>query len=203
MLAIPVYFRYRGQRTYVQGSDLFDACVRETNARHPLAAAGFVRLAAHQIVNHQCTLLLGEPDAEVSRPEDAYADFSAQTVDGVVRAFLRQTGEAVSERFAYDEERIEAACRLDGAQIMLQSDTGYSPIEVAIAMNKRLHNTLFPLSGERWIFTRIDLSRPFHPEDAQQMTITFRQKLGVKLSRAAIAAGDEPIGHIYFSAVPK
>jgi len=162
-----------------------------------------MRLAAHQIITRQCTLLLAEPDAEVSRPEEAYADFSAQTGDGLVRAYLMPTGDPVHERFAYDEERIEAACQLDDDRIMLASDTGYSPIEVAIAMNKRLHNARFPLAGERWIFTRIDLYRPFRPADAQQMTITFLQKLGVKLTRSAIAAGGQSIGHIFFSAVPK
>jgi hypothetical protein len=203
MLSIPIHFRYRGQRNYVQGSDLLDACIKEVDARHPLASDGFVRLAAHQIVNRQCTLYMTEPGADAHRVEEAYVDFSAQTVDGVVRAFLVPSGEPVSERFPYEEEKIEAACRMEGSQIVLASNTGYSPIEVAIAMNKRLHNTIFPLASERWIFTRIDLNRPFHAQDAQRMRINFLQKLGVKLSRSTIVVGELTIGHIYFSAVPK
>jgi hypothetical protein len=203
MLAIPVTFRFRGQRNYVQGSDLLDICLTEVSARYPLTDDGFVRLTAHRIVDRQCTLYIAEPDSETLHVDGSSVEFSTQSACGLVRAALVPAGEAVTERFAYDEERIEAACMIEGKSITLNSDTGYTPIEVAIAMNKRLHNTIFPRMDERWIFTRIDLRRPFRAHDAQCMTITLLQNLGSKLSRAAITVAGETIGHIYFSAVPK
>jgi hypothetical protein len=201
--SIPVHFRLKGSRTYIHGTDMYGVFMAHVPGVSTSAGVGALRMTIHRMASRQSDIVVLGPHVEAVRPPNAYAEFSCETPGGVARSYLIETGSIVTECYSYEEERIENLCRIDENTIAIDGDSGYAPIEVVVAMNKRLHNTLFPLNEERWMFTRIELSRPLQPADARQFCVTFLQRLGVKLSRSAIVVDGQAIGHIYFSAVPK
>jgi hypothetical protein len=203
MEATPVQFRLKGSRTYIHGTDMYAVFVANVFAHYAPDEQGSLRMTIHRIATRQSSILVSAPGADVARPADVYAEFSGQTPDGIKRAYLVESGGPVTKRYSYDEERIENLCVLSEQTITIAGDSGYAPIEVVVAMNKRLHNSLFPLTSERWMFTRFETNRPLQPDDAQRFRVSFLQKLGTKLSRSAILVAEQPIGHVYFSAVPK
>jgi hypothetical protein len=196
-------FRLKGSRNYIHGTDMYTAFVRHTVEEYPAPDPGALKMTIHRIATRNSSMLVGLPGEEFARPPDAYAEFSAELPGGLRRAYLVETGTPATERYEYHEERIEQLCTLREQTVYIREDSGYAPVEVVVAMNKHLHNSLFPLADERWMFTRIELKRPLRASDAQQFEVTHLQRLGTKFSRSAIAAAGTPLGHIYFSAVPK
>jgi hypothetical protein len=196
-------FRYKGGRNYVHGTDMYNTFVAQIQTLHPLTTTSAIKLVIHRFGHKQCEMIIGEPNSQLSKPEQAFAEFSVETAHGVVKALLVETDQPITERYEYHEDRIEEACSIHQEKIVVEKDSGYSAIEVVVAMNKKLHNHLFPLSSERWVFTRLDLIRPLLETDTGHLMLQFLHSFSRKLTKTAIYVGKDTVGHIYFSAAPQ
>ena len=179
---------------------MYDASIAALRARFP-GVDGRVRYSFHAIARTALMLICGRAGSIGDRPKACVAEIHFGQGDSAVSGWIVETGGAVEGRVPYDEDAIGAACELEGFRIVLRKPTGRRPIEIAIAMTKRLHFALFPPQAGKWMFTRLDIARPLAPGDAAGMEIAHKARLGARLSRCELLAGGAPLGSIYFSLV--
>jgi hypothetical protein len=199
---IPLLMRYKGARNYLQGGDIYNAVVAAVIEYYgPGSYAG--QLAFHRFATNQCNLFVVPSDEQPIVPEDRVCDGQFRGNKGNWTVWLVETDHPVESRYAFDEDEICATSVIGDKTVSATKALDYSPIEVAIALTKHLHNNLFPLDTKRWIFAKLEFSRLFNPDDAGRIQINLLTNLHNRITKSELRSGDELIGYIYFSAVPK
>ncbi|MCI0732557.1 MAG: hypothetical protein L0Y38_01885 [Methylococcaceae bacterium] len=102
-------------------------------------------------------------------------------------------------RYEYDEDRIISLCSLEGSAIVLTSESSYTFIENIVAMNKHLHQCLFPDAGGKWFFTRADLDSGCNARE--RIELRFKHNMNYRLTRSDILVNGKKLGDLYFSLV--
>lgn len=182
---------------------MYNHMLEEAGKSNHFSSFKRVKLSIHSIALKQCQLILGKPGEPFSKPEHLIADLVVETPKGPLTIMLIETDQFVKERYPYNEAGIEALCKITDQKIEIKGDSEYTPIEVAVAMNRKLHNHLLPPKDHKWFFTRIDLDRPLQPEHAESLTITFKHNFKNRLTKSELSAKGQTLGHIFFSLVPK
>lgn len=202
ILRIPCELRFKGDRRYLQGGDIYEAVCGALNR----AAGGLDNpgeLTFHRFATRQCDVYLTQ-DENAVMPEDRVCDGIYRTSSGEWRLWLEETGRPVLENYAFDEQSIcDASLISHEKSIRLERETGFSAIEIAVALTKHLHNTLFPLERQRWIFTKFEFARLLRPSDAARISVRLLMNLHNRITKSELCSGEEVVGYIYFSAVPK
>ena len=199
---IPISFKLKGERTYVHGTDMYNSILTQLDQKHGSRALGALRFTIHTRAEHQGILLLGDVGETAKKPENAVAEMNVSTPEGEIRSWLTETGRPVTHRYPYDEDKILDLCQIEGTEITITGESDYTPIEIVVAMNKGLNNHLIDDANTRWLFTRLQLERPLQPGDASSLRIALVSRFaGNRLTKAAIFANRQHLGHIYFSAV--
>ncbi len=201
MKTLDLNLPYKGDRDYLHGTDMYAKTLEVLNAVRPDALTGGCRLVIHRTARHQCRLLYTGVDETAPRPEKLVAEFILSAGTGNTTAWLVETTQAIRDRRPYVESRIFDYCRLTDRSIRLNDQTGFSAIEELVAMNKLLHNTHYPPENAQWYFTRLDLTRLLVDTDTGNLVVSLQKNFNQRLTRSAISAHGEMIGHIFFSMV--
>jgi hypothetical protein len=201
MKTVSANFKFKGDRNYIHGTDMYNHTMEQLLKTHKLNTSNRVRLSIHSIASKQCQLILGEPGESFSKPSNLIADLVVETPEENIAAMVVEADQPVTERYPYDEAKIESLCKIIDQQIEIKENSGYTPIEVAVAMNKQLHNHLLPHKDGKWFFTRIDLDRPFKKEHSQNLTIILKHNFNDRLTKSELLFRGESIGNIFFSLV--
>lgn len=180
---------------------MYNHTMEQLGKRHEFSNFKRVKLSIHAIATRQCQLILGDPGENFSKPKNLIADLVVETPEGPIAALLVEIDQPVTERYPYNEEKIESLCEIAGQKIEIKEDSGYTAIEVAVAMNKQLHNHLLPPKDRKWFFTRIDLARPLQPEHSENLTIVFKHNFNDRLTKSELISRRKSIGNIFFSLV--
>ncbi|CAB3664940.1 hypothetical protein [Achromobacter aegrifaciens] len=193
----------KGTRNYVQGSTILDEATRL------LREAGYPQLAGVKFLIYEMTNSNLEMTVEALRDKapaaDSVAILSFEADGEVTQARIRQVEGSPHVRVPYDESAIVSRCQIDPAARSIrltQHDFGFSPIEVFVSMNKALHLAVLEKSeATNWVFCRLDCPAwPVRVSDLSGVTITLKQALGTRLTRAGVELGQQKLGEIYFSA---
>jgi hypothetical protein len=190
-------FRFKGDRDYVHGTDMFNALV----AAHPAASLhdihftihGFVRTSGCDVYRARSREALGDlQDVKVR----ASFDFA-----GVMHwlALKESSVPRLAGRYEYREERVTSLCDVRDHTITLRRRSPFTFIETVVAMNKHMHQTVFADAVGKWIFTGIDLA---HGCDArEQISLHTGGDVNYRLTRTRIAHRDGVIGNLFFSLI--
>jgi hypothetical protein len=201
MRTVELEFRFKGDRTYVHGTDMYNAMLGELLTSYPAITISPLRFTVHRPATLQCHLLVGEPGETLAKPASAVTELTTHVAEGRISAWLFEVDAPVTERYPYDEDRVETVCICHDSSIAIHQDSGYTPIETAVAMTKLLHRRLYPPDMGKWLFTRLELQRPLAGADTSRFAIHFLEDLGRgRLTKSKIQVGSERIGQIYFSA---
>lgn len=188
---------FKGDRDYLHGTDMYNSVVDAVH-RCGVTIIGH-RMAIHAIARNQCRLSIAAAGEPVTRPDKLVADFSFDVAAGMVAGFLTESADKVECRYPYDEERICALCSTRGGRIRINGATGYSPIEVIVAMTKHLHHVALKERAAKWAFTKLELSRALCADDATRIQLELVHNFNNRLTKSRIESGGAPLGHIYFS----
>ena len=200
---ISLNFKFKGDRNYIHGTDMYNHMLEEAGKSINFSRFKRIKLSIHSIASNQCQLISGKPGELLSKPEHLIADLVVETPEGPLTLMVVETDQSVNERYPYDEAKVEALCKIVDQKIEINEDSGYTPIEVAVAMNKQLHNHLLPSKDGKWFFTRIDLDQPFRPEQSKHISIAFKHNFNNRLTKSELFSKGQTLGHIFFSLVPK
>jgi len=198
---IPLHFSFKGNRSYVHGTDIYTAIIMQTNSKYDSKTLLSLRLSIHTMAFKDCDLVWAGSGELTDKPDEVVADFVVGLDKGEIAGWLIESDRPIESRYDYDETRIEALCKVRDQAIMITGKTGYSPIEVIVSMTKQLHNRLFPSKDAKWFFTKLELTRPLQNNDSSRFVIEQKHNFKNRLTKSEILCHREVIGQIYFSLV--
>lgn len=197
-VSIPMCFK--GSRNYLHGTDLYTSLCDQVPKLTGMPIQAPMRIVIHRLVTHECDILLGGVGESIEKPERPWAEFSFSTGEGIIAGWMCESDRDVACRYEYAEERIERTCELnvEKNEVAIHKETGYSAVEVAVAMTKKMHYALWPTKA-KWLFTRLELKRLLQASDASGLSIRLEHNFNNRLTKSSLVSNGEVIGHIYFS----
>lgn len=190
-MLITLHLKYKGSRTYLHGSDIFNALVdlfSETNSGY------LSKLVFKSFARNQIEVLLSQPGHDVS----TLGNGVWKMTDGAEQRFwLRESREPVAESYPYDEDAITSKAIQVVESILLETQNAYSTIENIIALTKHLSYLLTPDVDGKWLFGQIDLLQAL-PERWESIQINRKACVANAFSRNRIEIDGHDIGEIRF-----
>lgn len=194
---VPLELAYKGTRTYLHGTDMYNAIMDYLRRSMPQQLRGPLKLVMHEFARNQVDLHYGIGADRCPRPDNARLEFS---LSDDVSGWLSETDRPVLSSRPYPENEIVAGSCIEGQAIIAAPGSSFTAIEVLVSLTKHLHSTLRP-GPAGWAFTRLDLQRPLEERDKDNLEVELLFALGNRLTKSAVRAEGVPLGHIYFSAV--
>ena len=193
-------FALKGSRQYIQGPDIFNACLNLL-AQQGFAEVNTVDFALHQIT--ETNLIATIHDTPVLELGPVLGSLKCRTsFDSIYCITLLPNTTKPEVRIPYDESWVATHCDIDLEQrrITLNQDPAlYTCIETLVSMTKALHLGLFPGVNRQWIFCRwVSASWPLNAR-LPNLYLQLKQCLGTRLTRTEVIYQNRHVGDIYFS----
>jgi hypothetical protein len=198
MQARQVAFKFKGARNYIHGTDMFNAIITDPTG----IALKNIRFTIHDFVNTPiCQVFLSDNKDDLNNVHGICA--RCQYDENGITHWLALTevdsDATLGGRYEYDEDRIVSLCALEQDKIILKEHSPFTFIETVVAMNKHMHQQLFPDASGRWIFTRIDLVTAINERD--NLALQLKHNMNYRLTKSDILLNNNKVGDIYFSLV--
>lgn len=185
---------FKGQREYVQGGDIFNAAVRVL--KNEVATNSWVKsIIFRRFAYYDCDLDLSS-NVKYD-PKKLVASIIVSTGGGIINGAIIESDRQISNRIEFDEEKIFSVSVIENRAIKQLQPTVFSPVEVAIALTKKLHNKVFPLSTGKWVFSELHLLQDFSG-DVSKYCVAIKQSLGGRMTISEIQENELTIGKIKF-----
>jgi hypothetical protein len=187
--------KFKGNRTYLHGTDLFDAMV-DLNARSSGAALTDIRMSFYRPITQSVEAVRMPPGSMANLHPAALFELQVDH-EPAIWALRENVGEPVDGRRPYDEDAVTAQAVVKDRSISQPRPTAYTFIERAVALNKRLLNELRRDAGVSWWFARLEL--PHLPPPSPGLRLGVETELGGRLVKSSIEVDGQRAGSIYFS----
>lgn len=181
-------FRFKGNRDYIQGGDIFD----ELDAWFRQHDYSVRELVFRDFARKQLRCVFRASESGVKAQGTAL-----DNQDNHMPFWLLETAEPVTERYAFDEEAITNQARITGQTIEADAVTGYSVIEQVIALTKKLNYALAPDINGKWVFGQLRL-REALPTTVAHLKILQKTMLAGRFSVQEVTLDDRVVGQIRF-----
>jgi len=198
MQKIEVTFRYKGDRDYIQGPDMFNMFMRQFSEKN----INMIRFSVHGFIKQvTCELYVSTDKTDLDKISGLEARCQGD-VDGVLQYMgLKPSSVPGAEagRYAYDEADLIRHCHVLEDGITLQGQSPFSFIETIVAMKKKLMESMFSEVEGKWVFTRIDL--PQFCNTSADLEIQFKHNMNFRILKSDILLNGDKVGDLYFSLV--
>jgi hypothetical protein len=193
----PLDLAFKGSRDYLHGTDMYRAIV-ESLALDPGVP---FRMVIHHFARRQFDLVVGPPGGVP--PATAATAFWAGHADARIQGWLEEREAAVTRRVPYDEDAIWSSCQSSGKEIRMTSaaPASFTPIEVLVALTKKLHLDAMSAGGTKWAFTQLDVGRLLSPSDVDKFEVRIDQALGTRFTKSSVFVESKRLGTIHFAGV--
>lgn len=193
-----IEFQFKGTRKYIQGPDIFNEMIMQSNCSNP----SNIRFTAHGFINSShCKLYLTLLKEELNDLTDirARCQFFENSIPYWLAVEQEMEDTTSALRVEYDEEKVISSCICNQESIVLIKESPFTFIETVVSMNKYMHQQLFPEAVGKWIFTRIDLDSNCTARD--KLELRFKHNMNYRLTKSDVLVDGVKIGDIYFSLV--
>jgi len=200
--AAELEFKFKGSRTYVHGTDIYNGIADFARNQFGLDELSDINYTLHRIMKTQLRIEAFKNE-KVRRRDDTCVDFQCRSGNDTWQFLLAENGKPVTGRYEYPEDDIVALCTCDlnAKNISLTKATPFTDIEVIVAMNKGLVQQLFREAPGKWFFTKLEMNRFERKSQYANLTLTLVRNLGLKLTKTCVVMDGRELGHIYFSIV--
>jgi hypothetical protein len=198
VIEIPVELRFKGDRTYIHGTDVYASAVDCLQQQWP-GIDGRCRFSFHRVTSHPLLALLDTFQNGRPKPDNCVSDMHVTGGRNEASIWFVERKGTITGRYAYDEDAVVKDCIASQRSISRAGPSNYTAIETIVAMTKRLHNVVALPAQGKWLFTRLDLTRLLRAHDADDLSITLASEPKSSLTRSNIAAHGEQLGFIFFS----
>ncbi len=194
---------FRGGRSYLHGTDLYEALHEVLGKRFPCTDGG-ITLEFHGLLRSQPDLLLVQGDGREKRALPGYRASvrlggNASGVEGV----LLESGRPIADRRECNESAVRQAASVDldarTIRLGVEEGTGASAIEKVVFLNKELLLRVIPESPGQWLFAKLKLNRWLLEGGQGEVGVELRQALANRFAVSAIRLNGEVVGEIVFS----
>lgn len=194
-----ISFRLKGNRTYVQGPDIFDKTldgVRDFFKEYPSQVKG----EFHRLLMHNAVLRIYRDTEEIDY-EKINAHFSIQIKNSSYPVAIIESQSPITSSYEYDEHKVLDHLVIEHGAARMVAKAAYTYIEQIVAMTKKLHLTLYPDAKKKWLFTKIEIKDVIDPSryPGHELAIKVVRNFHHRLTQNAILLDDNSIGNIWFS----
>jgi hypothetical protein len=191
---------FKGNRTYVQGPDIYAAINGYLTESAIATEVAQPDIRFHRLVTKD--LMAAPLDRSAEPPSVSYAFTAAgERQHWALREVDVEPGRA-EVRVPYPEEDIVAATAFDaaGKTAVIETVTPYSDLEVYTALNKALHQRVLAeaTAQGKWLLVRFEAARYVHRTAYKSVTVQLSNMLGVSLTKSRVDIDGAPFGWIYF-----
>lgn len=201
MTCTPIELPFRGQRTYLQGADLYNSVTSILFAGFPHMCEARLSVNYHALLLRQPDLLIGRGEMTAERLSPEFrGEFIMGTGEDAVHALLMESDRPVPNRIECHENDLVSSALIDheGRHAVLESPAFGTAAEVVVALNKKLHQTLLPHITAKWIFVRLVLTRPLPSEPPRHTKVRLLGVMGDRMTRSEVFINHQPVGSVYF-----
>lgn len=190
-----IEFSFKGDRDYIQGTDIFNALV----GQYQCAKLRNIHFTIHGFVR---TPMCEAYQADSREGLDQLRNIKARaSFDfGGIRQWLALKDLPAlgpARRCEYPEDRITSLCDVRGRTIVLERASPFPFIETVVAMNKHLHQKLFADATGKWVFTGAALTQGCDAREG--FSLQIGSEVNYRLTRAEIVHNGRAIGSLLFS----
>lgn len=188
----------KGDRDYLHGTDTYEwiaGLAAEAGLQGEMTS---IQLSFHRMFRHQL-VLLGANEASDGGKEPAVQVVLQRSGEEEVKWDFYESERVPSRRVPYDEDSVEANCRVEGKRIKYLGGADFLPIEILVAMTKVLHFEVFADRTVKWLFVRLDLPRFLADKDLQGLSVEMKQAIPKRFSKNEVRSDSGLRGAIYFS----
>ena len=201
MIVLPTTLRFKGEREYLHGTDIYDALIDQC-ARVGLGEVdGPLDLTFSRFCTGQMDFRFAEYEDDRRRPEDTVGHFNLTTGPATRFGWMVQTTRPVTERCTFDEDAITRRSKIANEIISDGGANDARPIEVVVALTKHLHYTVLPIDSERWILAQLRMSRPLRQLDKGSIEIHLINCTNTRLTKSSLYVGGDQVGEVLFTLV--
>lgn len=195
-------FKYKGSRTYLHGTDIFNEANKLLREEHSLETINYFDMLIPKIVKNNLDIEIYK-NKKVKKNIDAAVSITFKYHKDSYVCLLKQTNRIVESRNEYPEHDIIKKSKLntDDKTIRLTNDSGFSNIENIVAMNKALLQAIYPTFKGKWLFTRLQLRSYNHSTKFRNIKLIFLNNFNFKLTKSQIICDTKEIGFVYFSSI--
>lgn len=181
----------KGDRSYLHSTDFYDWLTRELCGSSEWVA----KLVFKKIINHQCNIVWGKPEGQSS----GFFELKSQQSESIKTGWLVETGDAAVKRYDYDEDKLVSDSEINDSEqsIHISEQRSASTIEVIVALTKKLHNTLYPLSDGKWLVGQLEFLGPL-PISYKSVGIKVNRVIKGKFAVSSITIDGDDVGSIRF-----
>ena len=188
-------FCFKGERTYVHGTDIYNKLVTILS---PVMKEENLDLSFHGVAEKNIRLLIEKPkDENLIKFVCKYIDIGGKKI-----LFGVENEKSILCQYPYDENKITIFTALNkkNEEITLVNDSSFSFIENSVAMNKHLLENLFPNVEGKWYFTRLQMKQ-IVKDNIYPLKLKLKANFNFKLTKTEIYIDNTLVGYIYFSLV--
>lgn len=194
-----ISYQFKGNRTYVQGPDIFDSMLR-TVLKYFKEYPSNISGSFHRLLN--CNGICRIYGDEIILDHESFCAFFTLSIrTKTYHASITTMDDQISSSIEYDEEKILDGNSLKDTEIKMVSKSDYTYIEQIVAMTKKLHISLYPKVKGRWLFAKIQISNVIDPDlfVGRELAIKSENNFHYKLTKNSINLDDITLGTIWFS----
>lgn len=192
-------FRYKGNRNYVHGPDIFDAML-ETVHDYFNNYPNEIRGSFHRFLRNDGMISIYDINQSI-KDKIIYAIFSIIINEDNYKVAITASKNLVSSSYDYDENKVLDTIEYhdDEARMILKSS--YTYMEQIVAITKKLHLTFYPLDNKSWLITKIHLIDAIDPAifPGHMLSIKAEKHFHYRLTQNSIFLDDKFLGSIWFS----
>lgn len=186
-------FRFKGGRTYIHGTDLFQSITQFMDAEK----SGYLKEVSFRLFgDRQCAILFTTPESAESRVI-CQGRWHDRMTGSDVRFWVVEQGAPVSDHYEFDEDSLCSGAELSENTSLRSFNSEFSMIENIVALTKKLHNEKLSLTKGKWVFGQIILNERL-PESSEQIQIENYQNIKDRFSRNRIVLDGHLVGEIRF-----
>jgi hypothetical protein len=192
MFDLYLNFKFKGERTYVQGGDIFDALEEACSKRDAFITSLSMRHLTSK--NLLATTNVSQTALSVGAAKIRCSDGSSHILN------LYETSD-VNGRYEFIEKEITKRTCSVGLYIETNHQGNYSTVENIIAITKALCNRLEPLDNSRWLFGQLVLQEKL-PSVFSSLRVSRKASIPSRFNKNEICLDEKIIGEINFIAAP-
>lgn len=194
-----INFQFKGNRTYVQGPDIYDGMlwvVREYIGEYPSNIKG----SFHRLLNCNGICRIYEDDKTLDHGS-FFAYFNLLIRKTTYQASILTTDTQISSSYEYNEEKVLFGISLKDMEIGMLAKSNYTYMEQLVAMTKKLHISQYPEVKGHWLFTKIQIRDVIDPHlfPGCELKVKIENNFHYRLTQSSIRLDNMPIGNIWFS----
>lgn len=190
---------YRGNRTYLHGTDLYTAAT--AIATHAAGSRALARLDVRfpRFTRNAGTFRLTSGETDRATLQKSPVRIQAVTGDGVtLSGWYDESDEPARLRNENFERAIVAATQIEGDTARYAGDQGPPTIEIIVFLTKTLLFKKFPDGPGKWVFTALRSDGIIGADNPCDINVTLINAIGDRAASCAVMCGDEAVGDIYF-----